>query len=359
MSGVRPFRREDVPAVVSLRPHAFRTSLQRSPEALARYFEQTFFDAPWRDDSLPSLVYEDRTGRVRGFIGVVPRRMRWRDTTIRMAVPTQFMVHPEHRGMAGVELMRRFLLGPQDLALSDRGNESARVVWERLGGSTSLLLSLFWARPLQPARFGLARRARSRLVEHAIAVTGPLWGAVDRLAAALSAPAVPRDPPAGRVEPLDPAWAAAHLGEFLPAGTLQPVYDEPLMRRLIDEVAAKTKLGALQGVLVRDDDGTPAGWFLYFANPRGVSQVVALVARPERGGDVIGHLVHRAAHEGATAVLGRMEPLLLPDLADARCRFDRDGPWMLAHARDPDLLAAVLGGQAFVSRLDSEWWLNF
>lgn len=359
MSGVRPFRREDIPAVVSLRPQAFRSSRQGSPDALAGYFERIFFESPWRDESLPSLVYADGQGRPRGFLGVVPRRMRLGDRDVRVAVPTQFMVHPDNRGIAGVELMRRFLHGPQDLALSDRGNDTARRVWERLGGSTALVFSLFWSKPLRPARFGLVRRSHSRLVEQAIAATGPLWGAVDLAVAALSEPAVPRDAPPGRVEAIDPVAAVALVHDFLPRGTLEPVYDASVVRWLVAELSAKTKLGDLQSLLVRDAEGAPAGWCLYYVNPRGVSQVVTIAARPERAGDVIGHLAHRAAGQGATAVIGRMEPLLLADLGEARCRFDRNGPWMLVHARDPDVLAAVLGGRAFVSRLDSEWWLNF
>lgn len=361
MSGVRPMRPDDLPAVVALRPQAFRSSLQEGPEALARYFERIFLRLPWRDESLPSLVYEDRAGRVRGFLGVVPRRMRLGAADIRVAVPTQFMVHPDSRGIAGVQLMRRFLDGPQDLALSDRGNDAARLLWERLGGSTSLLYSLFWTRRLRRARYRAVRLANTRLAEAAVAVARPAWGLIAAAADLLTVSAGPRAAPPGTTEPLDPAWMVEHFAEFVPPGTLQPVYDEPLLRWLFAELAAKGNLGTLRAVLVRDPDGAPIGWFLYYANPRGVSQVVQLVARPECGAAVIDHLLYRAVREGTTAVQGRMEPQLLPELGggSARCRFDREGPWMLAHAREPDLLAAVLGGHAFVSRLDSEWWLNF
>src|SRR5438046_196924 len=42
---------------------------------MTAYFERIFFQNPWVDADLPSLVYEDETGRVGGFVGVVPRRM--------------------------------------------------------------------------------------------------------------------------------------------------------------------------------------------------------------------------------------------------------------------------------------------
>jgi len=220
VSGVRPFRAADVPVVAALRPTAFRTSLQDGPAALTAYFNQMFVHLPWRDDALPSLVYEDGMGRVRGFLGVIPRRMRWRGTDVRVAVPTQFMVHPESRGVAGVQLMRQFLEGPQDLSLSDRGNEGARRLWERLGGRTSLLYSLFWTRPLRPTRYAIVRHAHGRLAGKAIAAARPLWDLLDAAVAILKEPAIPARAPIGRTEPLPVEWIVSHFHEFMPPGTL-------------------------------------------------------------------------------------------------------------------------------------------
>jgi hypothetical protein len=326
---------------------------------LTAYFNQMFVHLPWRDDALPSLVYEDGMGRVRGFLGVIPRRMRWRGTDVRVAVPTQFMVHPESRGVAGVQLMRQFLEGPQDLSLSDRGNEGARRLWERLGGRTSLLYSLFWTRPLRPTRYAIVRHAHGRLAGKAIAAARPLWDLLDAAVAILKEPAIPARAPIGRTEPLPVEWIVSHFHEFMPPGTLHPVYEEDFLRRVLQEVTAKTKLGTMRAWLVRDAEEHVIGWCIYFTNPRGVSHVVQLVGRPERVGEVLGHLLFEAGTAGATAVQGRLEPSYLPDFGAASCRFSREGPWMLVHSRRPELAAAVLSGHAYVSRLDSEWWLNF
>lgn len=361
MSGVRPFRADDVPAVAGLRPTAFRSSLQPSPEALARYFERIFLHLPWHDADLPSLVYEDRLGQVRGFLGVLTRRMRRGSTDVRVAVPTQFMVHPEARGVAGVQLMRHFLDGPQDLSLSDRGNDGARKLWERLGGHTALLYSLFWTRALRPVRYGAVHRARGRFAETLSSVAAPIWNLGDAIVRLVAEPAIPQRPPPGSTEPLDLSWLLAQFPRFMAPDALRPVYHEAYLRFVLEEVSAKAKLGTLRSVLVCDAGGQPSGWFIYYENPRGVSQVVQLVARPGHGAAVLGHLFFRAGREGATAVQGRLEPALLAALGAANCQFNREGPWMLVHSRNPDLLAAIQSGEghAFVSRLDSEWWLNF
>jgi len=49
----------------------------------------------------------------------------------------------------------------------------------------------------------------------------------------------------------------------------------------------------------------------------------------------------------------------VPELAALGCGFGRDGPWVLIHSRRPEILPAVERGDAFLSRLDGEWWLSF
>src|SRR5439155_1097840 len=123
-----------------------------SPDRLAHYLEQIFCRHPWADEELTSLVYEDERGRVAGFLGIIPRPLRFQGEPVRAAVATQLMVAPERRGLVGRRLMRTFLTGPQDLSLSDTANEVGRRLWESLGGSVSLIHSLAWTRTLRPCR---------------------------------------------------------------------------------------------------------------------------------------------------------------------------------------------------------------
>jgi len=46
-------------------------------------------------------------------------------------------------------------------------------------------------------------------------------------------------------------------------------------------------------------------------------------------------------------------------LSDRRCWFRQEGTWTLVHSRHRDILSAVHQGDAFLSRLDGEWWLRF
>jgi hypothetical protein len=73
MGKVRPFVEEDIPEVVRLRQKSFRYSDRPTSDQLAQYFCDMFLKPPWRDEELPSLVYDDATGRPVGFVGVFPR----------------------------------------------------------------------------------------------------------------------------------------------------------------------------------------------------------------------------------------------------------------------------------------------
>src|SRR5205814_217678 len=91
MAKIRPFRLDDIPGVVALRRKSFRHSERPAAAALGAYFEHVFFRNPWRDETLPSLVYVDPSGRPVGFLGVVPRRATFRGEVLRVAVTTQLM----------------------------------------------------------------------------------------------------------------------------------------------------------------------------------------------------------------------------------------------------------------------------
>src|SRR5438876_8358875 len=157
MAGVRAFRPEDIRAIVRLRRKSFRLTEQSSDAGLAAYYQRIFFENPWRDEALPSLVYEDARGMQAGFLGVIPRPMRFGEQPIRAAVSTELMVDPAERGIAGLMLLRAFFGGPQDVSISDRANAPAREIFERLGGGTALWFSLYWVRVLCPFEYAAGR----------------------------------------------------------------------------------------------------------------------------------------------------------------------------------------------------------
>jgi hypothetical protein len=356
---IRPFVDADVAAVATLRRERFRVTQRQAPEDLAAYIRTVFLQNPWRDDDLPSLVYEGAGGRIAGFVGVIPRRMAFRGRTLRVVVSTQFMVDPTARGAAGVLLVRRLFAGPQDLTLGDAAPELVRRIWAGMGGTVAPLHSLFWTCPLRPAR-----HAAAELGDHVIArslrlVLRPVLNALDGAGGWVKADGPHRVPPQGTVEPFDPATAVAALPAVLGWRGLYPVYDEPALRWLLDRVAELTHLNPLRAGLVRGPQRDVVGWFLYFANPGGVAQVMQVAATEQAAPLVFRHLQHDAWRGGATAIAGRLDPPLLPAVVAAGSTIHRRGPWVLVQSRRPEILDAVACGDAWVTSLDGERWLSF
>lgn len=353
MGLIRPFIPEDAPRVAALRRKAFPHSEHATSESLASYLERLFFHNPWRDDGFPSLVYLDAAGRLAGFLGVVPRRAMYQGQMIRVAVSTQLMVDPAERGLAGVQLVKTFLAGRQDLSFADLATDGSRRIWEGLGGQASLVQSLYWTEPLRPSRYWTGVWSERRALRAPLLAIRPLCWAADTLAAE-------RRPPSGLLGgDLTPATMAQSLPDLLRGLALRPDYDETSTHWLLEQLAAKRGLGALRGVALRDTAAALVGWYLYYANERGIGQIVQVAARKDWYGDVLDWMFHDAWRRGLTALTGRLEPALLGPLGERRMVFTRRGPWVLVHSNRRELQAALHRGDAFLSRLEGEWWMSF
>lgn len=325
---------EDLPELVALHRSSFPDAGRRDPHALAEYLERIFLRFPWPDPELHSLVYQDDRGRLAGFLGVIPRRMTFRNQTIRVAVAAPLVVAPETRGIGGWRLTRAFLEGPQDLSYSDTASEATRGIWETLGGRPSLIHSMTWERRLRRGGFAALLGSRAAV---------PPLGSL----------------PGGMVESADVAALAGELDLALWWRRLAPWYAEGAFRWLLEQAAERPHVGPLRCVLVRDEEREVAGWCCYFAPGDGTGEVVQVVFRPGSARDVLGHLLHHAQSAGLTTLTGRGEPPMLEALAFWQCPLYRKGRFTIYHTRRPEISAAIERGDALLSRLEGDWWLSW
>jgi hypothetical protein len=110
---------------------------------------------------------------------------------------------------------------------------------------------------------------------------------------------------------------------------------------------------------VRDPGGQVAGWYLYYLEPGGVGEVLQFGARPASVPGVLNCLFHEARSHGAVAVAGELEPRFTKEIATSRCQFTWPGYAVVAQSRNPELLNAIHRGDAFLTRLEGEWWARF
>jgi hypothetical protein len=359
---VRPFVARDIAEVGELHRRVFRLSCDLTDEQWARayreYFSDVFLNPSLCDGAGASLVYE-RDGRIRGFLGVMTRRMSFNGRPVRMAVCSQFAVDPGERGQAGLRMLKHCFEGPQDLTITDEAGDETRRVWEWCGGERVLPHSMRWIRPLRPVQLGLsmlAQRKSLTLLARAVAADARI---LDALIGKL-APASLRIPPVrGHRAELDEKTFLSCIREIGGVRALRPQYDGESAGWAFSRAGRPSGGGAVRKFAVKQDDGSTAGWFVYRATRERIAEVLQIAARPESLGDIIDHLLDDAFRNRAVAVSGRVEPALVPILTSRHAFFYRGHYWTLLHSTNPQLRYAIQAGDAFLTRLEGEWCLRF
>jgi hypothetical protein len=357
---VRPFVDGDISQVAGLHRRIFGMSDKWPPELYRSYFHEVFLNNPWYDGSLCSLVYEEANGKIGGFLGVMPRPMWMKGRLVRAAVSSQFIVEPESRfKLAGVQLLKAFLSGPQDLSLADEANDSSRALWERLGGATALLYSIHWTCTLRPAQYLRLRLGRRHVLGPLAFLFKPVCQAIDAVAAR-----APHNACYGKGsrcvgEDTDVETLLKCSDAFRHPQSLRPAYDRCSLEWLLGMAAETTGHGTLQKVAVRNANRELIGCFLYYLDEHGIGEVVQIGSKKTSIHEVLDYLFYHAWRNGAVALRGRLEPGLMPELMASPGLSHCRRYWTLVHSQKPELLEAIHRGDAFLTRLEGEWCMRF
>jgi hypothetical protein len=345
-TGVRPLRRDDLPAAAALVQRGFPGEARRPARALAAFLGSALLDQPWADPELPSLVAEDGDGRVVGFIAAHARRLRHGDRELRAAWCSHLIIDPDQPPAAlGMRLLSGFMSGPQDVSLSDTPSDVVVRMWRAAGGRVDPLRSLAWSRVLHRRRWA-ARLATSTLARRRGS------GLVPVRPIALELPPPPAPAEGVELEALTPALLAAQ-SEAL-AVPLRPAYDEPFATWLFGQLDERLGAGRVVARLVRRR-GRAIGWFAYVRDPGGRGTVLEVAAGPRDMDAVTDALFAAAAADGTLVLTGRLEPHLHDAMRRHRCAIGR-GRTAVAHAREPALLAELAGAGSLWTLLAGEWW---
>lgn len=355
--GVRPCTIEDVPRIADLFESVFRRRTAPAPASLRDYFEAIYFGHPWRDERLSSLVYQLADGRIVGFMGSLPLRLRFRGESLLGAVAGNLMVHRDFKNpLAGARLVKTFLGGPQDLSFSDTANEISRKMWEAAGGMTLLLPSLQWLCVLRPGGFALHMLHRKLPRVPFKGFARLVVACMDTVVGKVGSPSGHELPAGFASAVLDRASHLAGLGPILRKYALAPDYDAYGLGWLMDRAAEKSQFGPLRGAVLRGPGGALCGWHLYYGQAGGLAHVLQLCAVPAARKLVLSSVIADARERGCVALMGAVEPHFMRELADEQSIFVLRGGHAVAHSRREDVRRAVADGDAFLGRLEGEWW---
>lgn len=355
---VRPFADRDMRQVVDLHQKVFPQERPRSLEDYGDYFSRVFLRNPAGRGPLPSLVHEEDDGCITGFLGLVPRRVVAGGCAFQAMVSSQFIVDPASAvGLVAMRLAKAYLEGPQDLSIADEANDISRRIWEGLGGTTALLYSIYWTRPLRPFGLGLSYLRGRRGFAGVVAAARPAASVADFLATRMPGSHVRKSPATCSADELRVEALLEHASDFCDQTSLRVDYDERTLQWLLDRAGGSGR-GRLLTAAVRNRS-TLVGWYVSYLDRHGVADVAQLAATPSSIHEVLDHLFDRARRQGAIAVTGRMDPRFMDALSDKLCLFHRRGPWVLIKTARPELLRTFESGHAWFSRLDGEWSLRF
>jgi hypothetical protein len=360
MGNVRAFSASDLGEVSGLWARVFAPNREICLKSLENYFEEVFLASPWSDVQLSSLVYED-SGHVVGFLGVLPRRMDFSGKSVSVAVASQLMIDPSKpRPFAPIQMLRKFFSGPQDLSFSDGANDVAQTLWESAGGSIAMLYSSVWTRVLRPAQYSMRRCEDKRLWHPLPRALRPVCWALDGMMARLS-PSLYHmpTPDLGKSETIaDTSVLLDCVRQFSANKTLRPEYTLDDFQWLIGKATEQKTHGDLQIEVVRGTEGEIVGSYAYYVKPGHTAQVLQIAGKPRHRERVLEHLFYQAHQKGAVAVSGQLEPSFARLMSQNHCVFTWSGG-VLMQSRDEKLLNAIHHGDAFLSRLEGEWWMKF
>jgi hypothetical protein len=358
---IRPIAYEDLHPVAALHRRVFGGGSSDSQELRQRvsYLRQVFLQENGTDPTVTSYVAEEEGGRITGFLGVVPRTMTYLGKPVIAGLSTQFIVDPESRyRMVGLQLLKRYFAGPQDLSIADEANDRARTVWEGFGGTTASLYSFSWTRVLRPVQYALSKMRQRRGWAPAAVAGRPIGRLLDAIA--VNVPRSPlRLPHSGvRAESMSAAELLWYQPQFHRHHKLRPEFTLEALEWLQKRAQDKPDYGAFNRVAVKNAQGGTVGWYLYYLKRGGTSEVLQMAAEPQSAQVVLCHLLHHAWHGGSAAVSGRLQPEWMPLLSKNHCFYHR-GPWVLVHSKRPDLVQAFYEGSAWFSRVEGEWCLRY
>jgi hypothetical protein len=281
--------------------------------------------------------------------------------SIRLVLGGNLVVHPDVRaGRVAQQLVEGVFAQEADLAIVDSANEIARRILSQNGFRVIPTLNMHWRRVLRPAHYGIYGLSLSATRGISISLkmlSKPACWLADSIAAGVSRRVFRLRPSFLHESELDAETLLKCLVEFRKGYSVWTEYDLSSLQWLLGFMARRTARGVLRKVLLRDDDGKIAGWYIYYAKPGAVGEVVQVGGDPSMTKDVLDHLFFDAWKQGVAGVHGLLEMRRMADFSDKHCFFTCRGGWTMARSPHPELLN-LLDADTLFTRLDGEWCLD-
>ncbi len=348
---IRKFKIEDIEQVIDLNIKSFVRSKELSRELQYEIFKEVCFNNPWFNEEISSLVYEESNGRIKGFLGVVPRKFNFEGKEILVGVAQHLMV--DQVPLASLQLFKEFFSGPQEFSITDMAVDIGKPLWERLGGATIYLHSIYWRKPLKPISF-LFTMLKTNLYNSKL--FSPIINVADNMLKGMPIFSQKYEEKNFEFNDMEIDDYIMNMDRFFANKSLKPVYDSKSLGWLFNRLKNEKRFGEFQKIIVKNNSGDIMGWFLYNLNKKGSSQVLQIVANDHTIGAVLDALFYHAFKNGSVELIGRLDPQFMKNFFDRKCLFMPGRNWMLVHSKRKDIINALNSNNAFFTRLEGDLW---
>ncbi len=351
---IGPLAFSDIGQVAEMSQKYFPTSKEVSIPYLKETLEELYFKSTDRPPSITPLVSKTEAGVVNGFLGVTANLFLYNGTEITVANCHHLMATEEARSrLIPMRMLQRLLDGPQDISFADGSVESTRHLWKRLGGSPSIVDSLYYKVPLRPVSF-VVRPFLGSLNNFLGSITKGLARGADVIGGAIRVPLFHRSATDHRLVPLTAALLVELFNKVKKRYTIFPRYEQSKLERLFRLLSKEKRYGKLHKFAVMDKKENLIGWFIYYAPKGGVCEVIQAVCMSGEETELFNTLSWHAYEQGGIELSGRLmtNHLRSPFTNKSVCLPARK--WTLIHSSNSELKLEIQSGNAFLTRLEGD-----
>jgi hypothetical protein len=212
-----------------------------------------------------------------------------------------------------------------------------------------------WVRVLQPCRYALSLIPKDRCISDLRVLLRPLCSAGDLVASKAFRPLQSSDQTVCESN-LDVETLLDAFPDVVGRRALLPDYTKDGLGWLLGMAAKKEQYGKLQKVAVKDTSGGMLGWYMYYGIPGNVAHVLQFAARKKKESLVLNQMFAHAKARGCVAVMGGIDTQAVKEFSENQCFFFLRSMHTAAYSQDPEIISALLKGDAFITRLEGEWW---
>ena len=353
-TGIRPMRRDDLPAVEAVLNSAFKKTGQERNFNFRSYIESLFFGSPVFSPENGSVVY-DTGERVTSVILAIPMRFVVHGKTITARLLCAFASDGKLGALGAARLSRGMRASKHDMLFSDTASPVSADHWVAIGGNMLPIESLQWHKALKPfCTIALRMPRRSKLAKTTLALTA--LGVVDGILRRWKKGLRPHEVAGARVRAVDYETFRREALAKIERFSIRPEWSHEEFHWLVEMSRANESLGELKSLVIENAEGHVMGAALFFGQRGRTAYVLNLVCDEGRENDVLNTLFCHFDDENYAHITGMSQPFLINALyRQNHMSFRHDGYFCMA-TRDDALREKALAGDIYIGGLCSESW---